>query len=402
MSELQRRADDLQSLAAVAENNPLRNQSFFATLPADIGALERQGAELAADLDRLPDAIETGRRAIVAARAQDEQFVRRSLTVEATEAGPLASYLYRQQVNDLLAELVSWLQWTRQAVPVGPRGPHATRGRGEEVVFDGGRRSPDLLLHHLTLAGTAQLGGQPIELQGTLTDFTTEPWLLSGPMRLRLKSTASLDLDVQLTMDRSGPVARDELLVTCRGLLLPPLVLGEADGVQLSVAQSVAELNFSLKLEGDRLTGEGQLVQSDVRIAAVVGEKLDHAPVAGQLQKTLEGVHSMATRLSLDGTISEPRCTVWSNIGPAAAAAMDLAISRAADERARQLMAQAQRQVDERLASLDRQMAEQQAGLIARLTTSAGELETLAVRSAPPQRLEIERLGRLPAQSLFR
>jgi hypothetical protein len=81
---------------------------------------------------------------------------------------------------------------------------------------------------------------------------------------------------------------------------------------------------------------------------------------------------------------------------------MEIAVRRAADERARIVMADAQRRVDERLARLDREIADEQADFRPRLAATNGRLAPLAAQCTAPKRLQFERLGRLPADSLFR
>ena len=86
---------------------------------------------------------------------------------------------------------------------------------------------PSLLIRSLQLQGTARIGGQTVELGGTLTDVSDAPALHASPIRLRDKATGSLPLELQATIDRTGPVARDELLVDCRGVVMPTLNLSQ-------------------------------------------------------------------------------------------------------------------------------------------------------------------------------
>jgi hypothetical protein len=67
------------------------------------------------------------------------------------------------------------------------------------------------------------------------------------------------------------------------------------------------------------------------------------------------------------------------------------------------LLARAQRQVDERLAGLERTAIKQHADLISQLTMASGQIETIASQQSARPRLSHEQLGRrLPANSLFR
>jgi uncharacterized protein (TIGR03545 family) len=395
LAKLQQQSADLQALAMAAEANPLRNGDFLVRLPDDVKAMQGQRASLAADVENVTDQLETGRRAIVAARILDQEYLREQLQIEAAAAGPLTAYLFGEQVREVLTEIVGWLQATRQVFPA-----EATDRNTAAAEL---RQSPGLLLQNLTLQGTMQIGDQPVEVRGTLTDFTTEPRLSDRPMRLRLASDSSPAIDVSLTIDRSRPTARDELLVECRQLALPAAVLGESGGVQLRVAPSKGALNISLRAEGDELTGDIQLVQSEVRIAACFGEQLGDEAAAGELQTALEGVGSVATRITVRGNAAKPQATIWSSLAPATAEAMRLAMRRSAAVRASQVASEAQCRIDEQLAVLDRQTTEKQAELLARSAAPDDWLERLAARYAPAKRLDVERLGRrLPMNSLFR
>jgi uncharacterized protein (TIGR03545 family) len=400
--DLEVRADALAKLAAAADRNPLRNRAFLAQLPADIVALKAEMKALGAEVERLPDELEAGRRAVVADRAGDLSIARDLLSAPAANGEQLTVYLFREQVTDLVSELASWLQWSRTVMPAHAPQTHSAAGRGEDVVFAGSKRPPQVLLRRLDLAGTMYLAGQPVPLEGVLTDFTTEPWLLDRPMVLELKSRGSPHVAVRMTLDRSGAVPRDEILVDCREFTCPQMALGAADGLQLSLGSATGALNVSLQLEDDRLSGDVQLVQSGVCVSTAVSESLTRTLAADRLQGTLGSIGSAATRLSLRGTLAEPKCTLWSNLGPAAAKAVEIAVADRTEERARELAVRAQRRVDEQLAQLDRKIGETQSSVAAQLEASGEDLAVMAAEYRPQQRLDAARLGRLPAQSLFR
>jgi hypothetical protein len=383
--EFERRANALRAGAEAAALNPLRSDQFLVSLPAQLAELEAQSARLTVDVDALPDALESGRRAIVAARLRDERILREMLAGPAVDADSLTTYLLREQVNELLCEWIGWLQWVRETVP-----------------DDGEHSGTRLTLRNVKLEGTARLGGQAVELCGTLSDFSNQPELLNGPMRLRLASTGLPTLDLRASIDRSGAVARDELLVDCQGLPLPPAVLGRPEGVCLSMGPSVASVNVSLIVNGEQLSGDVQVVQTSVNIAACQADNCQHVPLAAELQDKLSKIGSVATRWSLSGTLTAPRSSVWSSLGPAASSAIEIAVRRSADNRARIVMADAQRRVDERLARLDREIADEQADFRPRLAATGGRLSSLSALCTAPQRLNFERLGHLPADSLFR
>ncbi len=403
IGELKLRAQTLEKSWQAAQVNPLRHVAFMKSLPDKVAELRAEFSRAHADLERLSSSFESKRRAIISERRQDEDRLRAGVKLEPIEANVLSSYFLRENVSSQLSEVISMLRWTREMVPAEPT-PVQRRVRGENVIFAGCRPTPSFLIRSLQLHGTARLGGQTVELGGTLTDVTDAPDLHVSPIRLRAKATGSLPLELQATIDRTGQVARDELLVDCRGVVMPALNLGQTDGdFRLTLAPSVASLSISVMVEGDKLSGDIQLVQRQVKIAPVFTGQLSDVPLAAALQSTLAELDSLVVQVTLGGTLSEPTCSLWSTLGPAVAEATKRAMRRAGDEHAQLLVARARRQVDDRLANLEQQMQAQRSELAAQTNAATGELERVATQQTPAARLSHERFGtRLPAGSLFR
>jgi uncharacterized protein (TIGR03545 family) len=296
--------------------------------------------------------------------------------------------------------MLGWLRWMRSVAPT--ERSSARPARGEDVLFAGCRPAPRMLIRALELRGTSRLGGQPVDLRGVVTDFTTAPSAHDKPIRLRLKSTGAQSAELQAIIDRTGSVPRDELLVG-GNIALPKLELGRSEELSLSLAPSPSSLSAHIVVNGESLVGEIQLVQNRVQPMPNLYGNLSTVPLAAALSHTLQKAHGLSLRIALSGSLAEPNCTLWSNLGPAMAEAMELALNRAAVDRSRQLLARAQRQVDEQLAALERTATQQHAQLITQMTGATGNLERIALQHSARPRLSHEQLGRrLPANSLFR
>lgn len=405
VTELRQQTNNLQTQARAAQDNPLRHVSALEQLPSDVAKISENLSALSKEVEALPDLAETDRRAIVAAREHDEQYIRDQLHFDAIDSSVLTAYLMQEQLAGPVADLMGWMQWVRRIVPASAEPSEAKRHRGQDVCFAGCLRHPDLLIRALDLRGSGRLGGQSFELAGTLTDVSDRPALCNQPMRLKLTTTGSLQIQAQATIDRTGPVAKDQFLVDCGGIVLPKLQLGRSDKLRLSIAPSTATLNIRVELEGDKLSGDVQLVQKQVQIMPSVGEELDRFQVVEALEDSLRDVHMVSTRVSLSGTLDRPQFELWSNLGPAVAEAMNRTIEKAASTYARQALAESQQRVDERLAELDRQIADEQASLKPQLTASTDALKQLlgGRNGDTKNRLSVEQLGQqLPANSLFR
>ena len=400
--DLNERVAELQQSVEASQANPLRYQKFLADLPSKIAELQKQFTALNADLEKLPDQLETARRAIVAARRGDEQITTKRVTLEPIEANAISAYLLREQAAKPLDELVDWLRWVRLAVPAGPAA-ESKPSRGQDMLFAGTKRQPGLIIRALDLQGSARIANQPVELRGLLTDYASNPTLHGEPMRLRLTTTGSMPIELQATVDRTRGMTRDTLVMDCQGVLLPKLSLGRADQIEMTIEPSHATLSISVAVDAERLSGDIQLVQHDVRIKSAAGGDFGNVPIADALGDTIGRIDSLATRVSLGGTLANPTCKLWSNLGPAVAEAMERAVQRAGGQHSRTLLVDAGKHVDELLTDVERQMTEQQTRWSSRITAVRAQLQSVATSEMPRDRISTERLGRrLPANSLFR
>ncbi|HEX5470984.1 MAG TPA: hypothetical protein VFW73_03815 [Lacipirellulaceae bacterium] len=401
LQELEDRATKLQESIKEAQVNPLRNDDTLHELRQEIAKLQKTSAEFRAEVDKLPDRLDAERRAIIAARRQDGELVNNRLHFQSIDAPALNAYFLREQTAHELNALVGGLRWMRQLFPATPTsGPR--KKRGEDILFAGCSQEPGILIRSLQLEGTCRIGGQPVELRGVLTNLASQPRLYHEPMRLHFFGRGSMPLELQVTIDRSGTLPRDELLIDCQGMLLPAVALGGSDQFEMKLAPSVGSVSISVAVEGDRLTGDVQMVQHNVQITPAV-----HGPAGTPLCRVmgndLSGINSMATRISLCGTLDKPKCSLWSNLGAAVAESMQRALRRAGDQHTRDLLAEADRRVDERLAEVDRQMAEQQQHIASETNDLTARLDELAASEKPLYRISAKEGGRrLPKDSLFR
>jgi uncharacterized protein (TIGR03545 family) len=397
------RTVELQSQIHDAQANPLRHVDFLEHLPDTLAALRSEYQKLQLEVDGLPDLADADRRAIVAARRHDEKLLFDKLRFEPIDDNVLSAYLLQRQFAGPVSDLVGCLQWMRQIVPADPQSAPPAHRRGEDVLFAGCRRAPQLLIRSLDLQGAVCCGNQTFEFTGKLTDYASDPTLHDRPLHVQLKSDGSASLDMRATVDRTGPVARDELSLDCRNIPVPAALLGESDKLRLSLVPTTASLVVHVVVAGNELSGDLQFTQDHAEVTPRVGGELKRLPIAASLEKPLHGIDSVKTRVVLRGTLAEPHWQISSNLGPALAKATRDAFGQAARQHAAQVVAKSQQDVDERLAGLDRQIARQQEALKPQMAQSTGLLDEITQQQAQEGRISYERLGdRPPAGSLFR
>ncbi len=386
----------------MAQNNPLRSGAFLVNLPNTIAELQKKFAAFNSELNQLPDELESERRAIVAARRRDERLSNKTIELEPIDGDEITAYLLRSQVVKQLDELIKVMRWVRDKIPekraIGLRGQ-----RGEDVLFTGCREQPNFLVRAIELQGSARIANQPVELRGVLSNFTTLTALYDEPIQLRLEGHGAMPVELKATINRANGALRDELLVDCQSILLPALELGHSDQVAMTIAPSTASISIRAAVDGDKLVGEVQMVQQNVRIVPTVKNAFGRVPIADALEESLGHIDSFATRISLGGTLAEPSCALWSNLGPAVTEAMEHAVRRGSSQHMRAMIVDAGKQVDEQLTGIERQMIEQQTQWQTRIVDVRARLQAIAAAEEPSDRLTPDRLGRrLPSNSLFR
>lgn len=400
--ELDKLAAEVLESVAANQANPLRKVTFLTELPQRVAELQKKFAELRDQIEKQSDQLEQRRRSIVAARRHDVELANKPLTLDPVSADALTAYLLRSQATRPLDQLSVILQWARLTWPNTPS-RLASGNRGEDILFAGCEARPSFLIRALNMHGTARIASQPIELRGVLTNLSNSPVNHGEPIRLRMLAAGSMPVELQATIDRTRGALRDSLLIDADGVLLPALKLGQPDQVAVTVQPSTASLSISLSAEGDKISGEIQVVQHDVHIAASTGNEFSKFALSQAMDDSLGKLNSLATRISLSGTIKEPKCTLWSNLGSAVAEAMRRAAERVGNERTRELLAEAARQEDEHLASAERHLNEQQARWNDKLASLSQQLEIVATAERPSDRLSPSRVGRrLPGNSLIR
>lgn len=390
-ASLEKRAKDLQAQIKqlseqikLARDNPLRNVEFLQSVPKRITDLKAELQSVKDRLARLPEQVRADRQAVLAARVHDEQLLREKLNIGSMDAESLSTYLLGDQLAGPVTELVGWLRWARRLAPSGETENDASRG--VDVYFAGCRRTPNLLVESLKLSGAARLAGRPVEFQGQLTDFTTQPQVLGKPMLLSLTTSGAAPIQLRARCDRTGDQPVDEIIADCPSIPMPQLALGKQETLGLSVSPSTAALSLSLNLTGDKLAGDLQIVQQDVRVTphvkASLGGVLTDVDLERALARQLAQAPRLVTTVTLSGDLDHPEWKLWSTAGPALAEAMNNAVKSLANDRAKQLLASGEREVNEHLGKLDQELS----ALTSQVTTALGEpakaLQALAGQGA--------------------
>jgi uncharacterized protein (TIGR03545 family) len=396
---LQGRADALQVQAKRVETefrdvkkNPLRGLSQLEGLQKELAATQTELQSTLAELKALPAQARADRDAVDVARKQDEQYLRDTLNVAKTDGTQLTEYLLGDLAHGYIAQSVGWVNTIRSWAPKSKM-ERPARARGTNVLFVD-KRLPKCLFERVTLAGTARIDGQPVEITGELTDAATEPQFHVRPLQLSLTATGGIGGVLTATLDRRTGESHDTLVLDCPHLALGERTLGRADKLAVSVAPGEASLAAEVHLDGDQLSGFIKMHQSSTlqaRTPALHDDRL-----AEMLSESLRGVDRLDADVKLSGTLRRPQWKIESNLGPQLADGINGAVRRYLADRGDRLVAKVQGKVDEQLAALDARRQQAQKELLGKLGDNqqlVGELATLMGGKPSVEGLAIPQIG---------
>jgi uncharacterized protein (TIGR03545 family) len=350
------------------------------------------------ELNHWPQQARQDREAIQVARAHDQQFLRDSLSGEGLNGEQLSEQLLGPVVAERLETVLTWVRRIRAFAPNRPVRVKTDSARGVNVRFVGPQPQPWLHVRQLALSGTARLGTMSTDWIGTLTDVSSQPALLEKPTQLHMQGIGASDFTVDVALDRTGTMARDDIRIDCPDLLLPARTLGGGT-LALQLSPGETNLQLHLALAGEQLDGQIHLKQPAVQLQ-VNQQKSAGKPMVARLARlvgqSLSGIEQLETTVQLAGTLRRPTWRIQSNLGPQLAQGVNQATRQLLEEQATALQASIGEQAERQLARLAKQRETARQQLLARLGDNRQLVEQLA-RLGGGAGLPVPQLGKRPA-----
>ena len=339
--------------------NPLRHIAELQTIQTQITTAQKELISLQQQISQLPQQAAADRQALLAARQEDQQFLREQLPISELDEARLTQTLLGEPASRGLASALDWLAWARKKVPSGKGELQAQRRRGTNVLFSPAQ--PRYLVKQLQLEGTAQWGGQTLVLTGVLQNASSQPQLLSEPTRLQLSGTGVAEVEIVATLDRRGEQDQDQIEIACHDVALPGQTFGKVDKLALTIAPSIATLDVELKLQGDALSGQLALRQQSVKINPQQSPPRN-GRLAAALEQALSSIEQWEATVQIAGTVQKPKLEIESDLGEQVTKGLQLALKKLMQDRAEELLAETQQKVEARMQHLQkiRQQAEQE------------------------------------------
>ena len=357
------KSKQIESTFREVKKNPLRNLPQIEQLKREFTQTQADLKSTLTEIQALPEQAKADRKAIDAARKQDEVFFREHLKLANIDGGELNNYLLGETASGYLSQATYWIEQVQKFIPK-KKFAATSRARGTNVLFVA-RRQPKFLIERVKLAGAARLSGQPLTFTGELVDAASEPELHERPLRLTIVGAGAVDGNVVVELDRRGDLPHDSLTIDVPKLLLADRTLGKADKLAVNVTPGEASIKADIRIDGDQLTGVIEVRQSSTLAADTSLLRDDR--LAAVLQESLHGVDRIAATVHLTGTLKKPDLKIESNLGPQLAAGVNGAVRKYLTERKDRLVAKVQGKVDEQVAKLETRRQEAQQELLAKL-----------------------------------
>jgi|GEM_PF-891845 len=395
----------IQSQLKAARQNPLRGLEHAGQLQQSLQGVQQEMLVVQEQLSRWPGQATEDRQALELARDHDRQFLRDTLHGDGLDGAQLSKQLLGPVVADRLRTVLGWVGRVRSLAPNRPVRAKTDAKRGVVVHFVGSRPQPSLHIRRLALTGSARLGSTSTDWIGTLTDVSSQPNLLEQPTQLCMQGIGTLDFKVNITLDRTGGLARDDIRLDCPGLLLPDSTLGSGT-LALRLSPGKTSLQLHLVLVDERLDGQIHLQQSAVQLRRADPSESPANPVVARLARlvgqSLAGIEQLDTTVRLAGSLQQPTWQIQSNLGPQLAQGVNRATRQLLEQQAATLQASLDKQAERQWNRLAKQRETTRQQLLARLGNGRQLVEQLArlgggpaARSIPQQ--SIPQLGKLPA-----
>lgn len=323
---------------------------------------------------------QAGVKALDEARRADYAFARNLIQLPTFNAPDLSKALFGQVSIDRFQQALYWASMAQKYLPPGmqPRpseGPKRLRMAGTTVRFPKEHTYPEFLLRagevDLAVAGQSVLAGN---YRAQVGGVTNQPALYGKPMTFGLQRDAAGSavgrIDVRGLMDHVGKVMHDSVTVAAGGIQLPSFALPGLP-LQLDPGSGGARLDFSLR--GDNISGAWSVRSENVTWLADSAGR-----VTNDLEKfviaTLQRVGDLEIGAQLGGTIQKPSLNVRSNLDEVLARGLKAQLGAEIERAEQKVRAEVDKLVLAQQQRAEREVAQLQTQLEARLGTENGRL----------------------------
>ena len=382
-----------------ADGNALEKIEAYRQAAIDVRKLLEESQRIRQELSQLGPTAGADLQQIELARQRDLENIQEKLDILKLDREALTEGLLGPDVISALEETLEWVHWTKTNVGRLSAAREPARSRGIDVPFHRPEDPhPEFLIRNLLISGTARLDGEMVPYTGTLANITTEPKRLGEPMRVEIRTEGTTEVHFVATIDRTTDVPGYEIFVEHRRPKSAPVRWGDPEKLAFVISGGETVWTARLMLRGEAISGRIAFRQDDVTIEPESGASREPVQVASiepvrfewdqrrELQQALSGVfrevdHLEAT-VEIAGTISDPRWTFSSSLGPQVAEGVESYLAQEIRRRKSHLAGEIERIAGEQIAGFRDVLGERFRDSVSRVNLTESEANQLIQKFA--------------------
>ncbi len=301
--------------------NPLRDKAKHEAALHSLEKLDAEGARLREGLQSELEQLNRDKHRIQTVSTSDRQQLVRQQPGNAFDEQLVSELLLHQENRQLVAEVVAWMIWFRNAVPstgnaeVGAAGPIFPWG--EDLPINGQESSPHLLIKKIELEGSGWFAQHHFSFVGSAFNLTPTPSKAIGTARFELRALGKENVLIDCEVDRTGLIPVDRLKIQFPELGTFPAVAGHEQSMLVSWgATRRANADITLEMVGDQISGELIVRHSNVSLHVdSLNDLLGGNEVRLRINQGLNRIDQFKAALKIEGTLSDYSTRLESDLG---------------------------------------------------------------------------------------
>ncbi|NLS92195.1 MAG: TIGR03545 family protein [Planctomycetaceae bacterium] len=371
------RIENLRTLFHTRPDNVASALQHYQKTLAELEHLQQEMGDLAEQIDRLPDRVESDRYAILAATQQDVRMLEERFASIRIDQETITAYFLGPEMGRRVVAVTEWVRWVRAHLPDEEPDFAGDRLEGVNILFAGRQPQPDFLIESLRLDGETTIDGKTYSFAAAAAGLTNQPQFYGRPAEIRAQLVGDATFEVHALLDRTGETPFDQIVINCPDLALPGVTLGRKDSIALSIRPGNTQLWIGINLSGDRIAGTMLLKQSGVELTPSVAERLGGQRLADNLALAAESLREIEIQVDLAGPLDHPEWVLRSNLGRSLSEGLNRAATAELEHRRNQAAQLVQVQIDKELNKFRNRLATDEEILQTRLRLSQSEIDQL-------------------------
>ncbi len=306
-AELQKNLKEIDSIAREANDK--------------VGGIQKIGNELRADIDKYSKAVAE----VDALVKEDQKMLQNRLKIPSLDAKDLAKNLFGPMVMEKLAKAEEYMRLARKYMPPKKTAEQKAaleaekikpppRGQGINYQFGRPNSYPMFWVKRTDITSKAAQGGMNGNVQGYITDLTSDPPTVGRPTILDVKGSFPeqkiTSAELKLVVDHVTHVPKESVDFTVNGFPVQGQMLSNSDDVKFGFNDAIGGSAMSLKLQEEKV--DMKLNNAITNINYVAQAKSQH------VDDILKGVVKDIPKITLDasatGTWSDLKLGIESNL----------------------------------------------------------------------------------------